>query len=650
MNGFGLGLPAPGPREKSPPPAVLPGPIGHEPPAGVIWLGAAAPSPGLEKLLAERGLTLSLAPGPEAAAVATGDRAVLCFGPGASAPEVLAALDRASRGSPSAPCLALILGDAEVEGLHDLLEDERLFYIAPGPLPEHDLAALIESAAQALDPRRRPPVRRARPEAVPIDRVLRTEALRRLALASTAAEMAAALGAAVCSAVAAGRGRCLLFDRERQALWAPDDGANSSASESPALGLASFALRTGLAVCLPRAGDDPRFDRELDDPDGEPGDRLLGVPVATGDGEVVAVLVALRSPEEFAFEPGEVAALEAVASHVVPYVLPWVPVASGAAEPAAGGGSSHPFRRRALAELELPAAAGLEPIRLAPRWTAAAYWLSLALLLVAVLAAALVRVPEYASGVAVVRAGGRVEVTATASGTVTRLAVTAHQPVRRGQLLLALHSAEEAAGLERLEQELEQKLVQRLQSPDDPGVADGLIALRAERELARARLAERELRAPADGEASDVRVAPGQYLTAGQPVLSLLTGPEPPSVVALLPGRYLPQLSRGMKLRLELPGHPYVYRWLALDSVAEEVIGPAEARRLLGPVAGDAVALDGPLAAVTAALPEATFEVGGWSYPYREGMPSRAEVRVRSERLLFALLPALRGVAGGPRG
>jgi membrane fusion protein, multidrug efflux system len=120
--------------------------------------------------------------------------------------------------------------------------------------------------------------------------------------------------------------------------------------------------------------------------------------------------------------------------------------------------------------------------------------------------------------------------------------------------------------------------------------------------------------------------------------------------VALLPGHYLPQLRPGMRMRLELPGHPYVYQWLVLDSAAAEVIGPAEARRLLGPVAGDAVPLEGPLAVVTAPLSSPTFEVAGQTYAFRDGMPSRAEVRVRSERLLFALLPALKSLRGGRDG
>ena len=54
--------------------------------------------------------------------------------------------------------------------------------------------------------------------------------------------------------------------------------------------------------------------------------------------------------------------------------------------------------------------------------------------------------------------------------------------------------------------------------------------------------------------------------------------------------------------------------------------------------------LEGPLALATAPLASSTFEVAGRTYPFRDGMPTRAEVRVRSERLLFALMPALKSL------
>lgn len=601
-------------------------------------------------MLADRGVALSVAALPGLAArVAETGATVVCFGPGCSADEVQAALGELEREAPEVPCLSVVLaGTSDLAGFQDLVDDDRLFYLSRGSLSDRDVTGLIASAGEAL-------LRRAHLSAVPAsehsehpERSLSVDTLRRFALARSLQELAEAIGSAIVQTTSAQRGRCLIFDPRRQALWSPateDAESEPESGESPAVGLASFILRTGLTLCLPRAGDDPRFDPDLDNPDGDPAERFLGVPVRGAEGDisaVSAVLVALRHAQEPPFEPREVAALEAVAAHVAPYLAVLAP-----AGPAAGM-QRGPFRERALREREL-SAMPLEPLRLAPGWTRWTYWLMVGALAAALLALVLVRVPEYASGVAVVRAGGRVEVTATAGGTVSSLAVGPQTRVRKGQLLLTLYSAEEAANLRRLDREVESQLVQRLQAPSDPGIAQNLVALRAERELAQARLAERELRAPADGEVSDIRVALGQLVQAGQPVLAILerrSRRDLPSVIALLPGGYLPQLEPGMKLRLEVPGHPYVYRWLVLDSVAGEVIGPAEARRLLGPVAGDAVPLEGALAVVTAPLPSSTFEVAGKSYAYRDGMPSRAEVRVKSERLLFALLPALKSLWG----
>ncbi len=610
----------------------------------VFWVGPEGPPRRVRELLSDRGLALTPAPGGGLAAGIGEDGvpAVVCFGPGCAADEVRAVLDELGREAPQAACSFLVLspavGGLDLAGFQELVDDDRLFYLSRGPLSDRDLAGLIESAAVALLRQPDAPSPLAGPRgthgSLPLD------ILRRLALARVLPELAEAIGAAILVACSAQRGRCLLYDSQRQALWSPAEGAEPDSGESPAVGLASFILRTGLTLCLPHAGDDPRFDADLDNPGGDPASRFLGVPVRTGGTtEIRAVLVALRDSQEPPFEPREVAALEAVAVHASPFLMALAPEADSSSE------LRGPFRERALQEREM-IVTPLEPLRLAPGWTRWTFWLMVAAFAAIALALGVVEVPEYASGVAVVRAGGRVEVTATAGGTVSSLAVQPGDRVRKDQLLLTLYSAEEAASLRRLDRELESKLVQRLQAPSDPVVAQDLMALRSERELAQSRLSERELRAPVDGEVSDLRAAQGQLLQAGQPVLSILARRELPSVVALLPGSALPQIRPGMRMRLELPGHPYVYRWLVVGSVAGEVIGPAEARRLLGPVAGDTIPLEGPLAVVTAPLPSATFEVAGKTYEYRDGMPSRAEVRVKSERLLFALLPALKSLKG----
>ena len=115
-------------------------------------------------------------------------------------------------------------------------------------------------------------------------------------------------------------------------------------------------------------------------------------------------------------------------------------------------------------------------------------------------------------------------------------------------------------------------------------------------------------------------------------------------MIALLPGEYRPQLKPGMELRMELQGYRYAYQHLTVADVGSEVVGPAEARRYLGDEIADAATLGGPVVLVTARLPSLTFEAEGRTRRYHDGMWGKAEVRVRSEPILVALIPALKAL------
>jgi membrane fusion protein (multidrug efflux system) len=242
----------------------------------------------------------------------------------------------------------------------------------------------------------------------------------------------------------------------------------------------------------------------------------------------------------------------------------------------------------------------------------------------------------------VVRLGGRSDLTATADGTVSQVAVAPGERVEAGRLLVRFYGAREAAELARIDHEFELQLINRLRDPSDAGPQQALISLRAERELARSNLAEREVRAPVAGVVSDIPVRVGQHIAPGQSLLSITRGQSRPEVVAFLPGEDRPMLKRGMPLRLELQGYRYAYQHLVVDSVGDEVLGPAEARRYLGNEIADAVQFAGPVVKVEAHLISGTFESEGKVRRYHDGMLARAEVRIRSERVLVALIPALK--------
>lgn len=301
------------------------------------------------------------------------------------------------------------------------------------------------------------------------------------------------------------------------------------------------------------------------------------------------------------------------------------------------------FRAAALEEYRRGEEEGGALLRNAPGWTRWTYWLLVAGTLGFVLFALFGRVNEYAAGPAVVRMGDRVEVAATAAGVVRRIAVAPGQAVARGEALVLFQGDQELAESRRLRALFDARMRRYLQDPDDPAASAAVIQARRELELAETRLGELALRAPRDGTVGDVWVEAGEHVTPGRPVLSLGTGAggDGGEVVALLPGRFRPLLAPGQPLRLEVQGYPYRYQSLVVESVNDQVLGPAEARQALGPTLRDALPVTGPVVVVRARLPRPSFELAGRTVLYHDGMPGYAEVPVRSEPIFASLLPGL---------
>ena len=116
-----------------------------------------------------------------------------------------------------------------------------------------------------------------------------------------------------------------------------------------------------------------------------------------------------------------------------------------------------------------------------------------------------------------------------------------------------------------------------------------------------------------------------------------------------MPGSYRPALKPGMAVRFEVAGYRYAYQHVTVDSVGDEVVGPAEAQRYLGTAQADSVALPGPVVVVKARLPR-TFEAEGGTFRYHPGMQGKAEIRVSSEPILLVLVLALKGLTADDDG
>jgi membrane fusion protein (multidrug efflux system) len=142
---------------------------------------------------------------------------------------------------------------------------------------------------------------------------------------------------------------------------------------------------------------------------------------------------------------------------------------------------------------------------------------------------------------------------------------------------------------------------------------------------------------------SALRIRPGQYVNAGEGVVSVVGDEQKVQLVALLPGGYRPMLAPGKPLRVELDGFKHEYQDLTIESVGDEIVGPTEVRRFLGAEISDAVNLQGPLVLVKARVPSRTFDSQGKTFNYFDGMQARADARVRTERIIVTLVPGLKG-------
>jgi membrane fusion protein (multidrug efflux system) len=274
--------------------------------------------------------------------------------------------------------------------------------------------------------------------------------------------------------------------------------------------------------------------------------------------------------------------------------------------------------------------------------TAWGYRLIVAALVACVAFTALGRISEYASGPAVVRLDGRMMLSANQPAQVARVLVMPGDTVREGDALLQFSAVDEAAEFAAAAREFDDQLRKLLQTPDDLNAREALVSLRTRRDLAEKRLAQRSLRAPRAGLVGDVRVHAGQQVEAGASLVEIVDQSSAGHVTALLPGRYRPYLAPGKQLRFELDGFARRSQLLTIAHVGEQIIGPGEAGRYLGRDVADALSVSGPVVLVEAGLPRTSFEADGQKFAYAHGMLGKAESPVRSERIAFVFIPALK--------
>jgi multidrug resistance efflux pump len=205
-------------------------------------------------------------------------------------------------------------------------------------------------------------------------------------------------------------------------------------------------------------------------------------------------------------------------------------------------------------------------------------------------------VDEFSTGPAVIRATRRIPVTTSEAGVVRTLEVVPGDHVRKGDVLAQFQSAAQSAAT------------------------------------------ETPLRAPATGVVSDLHLRAAQAVAAGEPVASILDETAGYDLIAFLPGNQAVQLRPGMQLELTPQGYADSRHAARIDRVGEQILSPREVAQYMG----EGIAVPGPVVVVRCHLASSQFHAMGSSYGYRDGMPAVAEVKLRSQPMIYSLLPGFK--------
>lgn len=511
---------------------------------------------------------------------------------------------------PNACSANIILGfGANLDLLQRFVDEDRLFYVSRGHLPDDQLHTLVLAGVQRFYSRLRAIEHGPYSMAAPADRVL--EFCTRLSFQTDLATAADLLMEAIQILVNADRSHYLIYEEETEILWSARLGADAQdRNESPCAGLVGYAARTGRRIRLQRCDQDSRYDADTDDPGGASDARFLAEPMFGNDGSVIAVVSAARNGHGEPFNDDDLATfklLTACAASAFSGLLLQRRIRSLVLEqvqPALG--PAKVFRDEALQHYSAGQNEEGEILCGSPSWLKQTHWLIIGLLFVGFIWMALAQVHQKASGQAVVKALHKTTASAGSGGGIRSVLVGQGDYVRAGDLLVQFYDAAGATALERVKQ---------------------------------------EVRSPSDGVVSDIRVHAGQVVNSGDQIASIVDESGGFELVAFFPGYYAPRLHPGMRIILKVSGYPESHEAFVIDRVGAEIIGPHEAEQYAGKEsAGAALQVSGPVVSVRARLTARAFQDGEDSYRFYDGMTGETEVSVHSESLLVYLFPSLKRI------
>lgn len=306
-----------------------------------------------------------------------------------------------------------------------------------------------------------------------------------------------------------------------------------------------------------------------------------------------------------------------------------------------------PFRKEAQDYHADGRAGHGDVLRLSPVWLGRTYPVIILFFVALLMFLVLGRMSDYAEGPAIVHVEGGANVTSPVTAKVLEVLIETGQPVEAGQLLVRLDDTEQKINVELLEEELATQTASFLRDRGNESSRRAVASLRSQLALARQQLAARHLVAPRNGVVSGIHTRPGQLLTTGQLAMVVAGANSHFSLVAALPGHFQPQLDSRQSARFQVTGYPYSYSEVAVTRVFDEVVGPADAVRFLGPEAAGGLQLQGALVLVEATIGSGSFEADRSTFELADGMHGTLQVRLRSLPIILNLLPGLRYIWEG---
>jgi membrane fusion protein, multidrug efflux system len=539
--------------------------------------------------------------------------AVFVLGPGLPPSEAHKVLCHCLTEFPGNPSINIVLNMGPTEDLFQpLVDEDRVFYLSRGSLSKEQLRSIVIAAAKHFA---------TKVESKHASRVIHSaaagyviELCRQLSRETSLPEVGPLVIEAVKSILKADRAQCLIYDSDSETIWSACIPPGEEHRNSAATGLVGYVTRTGEHIQVNRLGSDPRYDSELDDPNGDEASHFLAEPLLDIDNSVIGVLTAARHGKSSQFSAEDAAILKFIAASVAPslsVILSHINVSGHVSEVAqAALRSSELFRQEAVEYHTGNLNQEGELLKGLPSWLTRSHLFILVFAVAGFAYTLAARMEENASGPAMIRAKNKIIVSALTTGMVRSVAVSVGDIVRKGDLLVQLQSA--------------------------PG--DNLLTR-----------VKQEVRATADGVVGDIRVRSGQEVGPGDQVASIIDESSGYQLIAFLPGSYAPQIHSGMSAVLKLQGYPDSNEIILIDDVATEILGPQEASRFAGKESTGALDVTGPVLMVRSSVRQPTFEANGLLYNYRDGMVGDTEISVRSDPMIVSLIPGLKDLLNNPQ-